>query len=85
MTNVVDHYRPSHRDPARVVRKIIAARRKAVEFHYSNPKEWRRSSPSVYKMDPAIIEKAVLNWLTVRERRALLGHQADSITTAWTT
>ena len=44
-----------------VVRKIIVARRKAVEFMYANPKESAQIIAKAYKMDPSIIEKAVLN------------------------
>ena len=58
-----------------VVRKIIAARRKAVEFMYANPKESAQIIAKAYKMDPAIIEKAVLNLVNGSvNRRALLGH-----------
>ncbi len=44
-----------------MVRGIILARRKAVEFMRANPKESAQLIAKYYKMDPAVIEKVITN------------------------
>jgi NitT/TauT family transport system substrate-binding protein len=53
----------SHPD---TVRAIIAARRKGVEFIYSNPKEAAAIVAKAYNMDPAIVDESMSNLIALK-------------------